>query len=55
MDKYKIIGILQFVVVLSILTGFIAKNGQYWFALDILIIIICGFSGLTLLIKGRKT
>jgi hypothetical protein len=55
MDKYKIIGILQLLLVVMVLAGFVLKSGPYWYVMDILIIIICGLCGLFLLIKRKLT
>ncbi len=54
MKKNQVIAFLMFALVICTILGFIVKIPKYWFILDFSVIIICGFSGMSLLINKKK-
>jgi 1,4-dihydroxy-2-naphthoate octaprenyltransferase len=55
MKKNQVIATLMFILVIGFILGLVLEIHKYWFILDFLVIIICGISGIMLLIEKKDS
>ena len=52
MKANKIMGAALIILALAIVTGLVIDVSKYWYALDYVTILVCGISGLILLLRN---
>jgi hypothetical protein len=50
----KILAVLLIICAIAMVFGIIINVPAYWFAIDMFVIAVCGFSGIYFLFKSKK-